>query len=138
MRPCHVQVLLRNWTALLFLSLVPSRDTEVPLPPGIHYLQACRGTISGQFIQHIRFSNQGDHLPGTFLVLALKSLISRKPLSPRQTRTTGHPIIFHVLIEPEETLEITVIPFKMLVKTEASLSIYFPSDSHIPWIGGDN
>lgn len=23
-------------------------------------------------------------------------------------------------------------------KTEASLSIYFPSDSHIPWIGGDN
>lgn len=69
--------------------------------------------VSGQFIQHMLFSNQSDQLVLVclrLLILALKVLYTRKPLSPRQTRALGHPIIYHILMELEETLEITVIP----------------------------
>lgn len=100
------------WEAVLVLFLSPS-----PFPEEHHYLQACRVMVSGQFIEHIWFSSQGDHLPGTFQAWALEALYSKKPLSPRQTRMTDHLIIFHILTEPEETLETTVIPTQWFLLT---------------------
>lgn len=48
--------------------------------------------------------------PGPFLVSALKGLHARNSLSLRQTRTIGDPVIYHILIELEQTLKIRMIP----------------------------
>lgn len=61
------------------------------------------------FIQHSGWPTDAD-LSGPFLVLAQQVLHSRAPLSLRQIRTIGGSVIYHVLIELEQTLEIRMIP----------------------------
>lgn len=44
-----------------------------------------------------------NHLPGTFLASEpWKPCIPRNPSVPGKTRTIDHPIIFHILTEPEK------------------------------------